>query len=100
MIHCVFTREIWFMTLQQFGLQGFTPTTDDDVAQWWVTLAAAVPKKVRKALNGLVILTARSIWLERNNRVFDRVASTAMTVCTRIRQEFELWIAAGLCGEM
>ena len=100
MVQCVFAHEVWFRTMQLVGMQGFAPAPDTDVAPWWTTLSAAIPKEKRKTLNSLVILTVRSIWLERNCRVFDRVASTATAVCSRIRHELELWIAASLCREI
>lgn len=100
MVRCVFALEVWFAVLQQVGLQRYTPTPNTDTAQWWTTLVAATPKTQRKAINGLIILTARSIWLERNSRVFDHIASPRGAVCNRIRQEFALWRAAGISGEM
>ena len=99
MIQCVFAREVWFAVLQWLGLQSFTPAPDAVIEHWWPALAAAVPTRKKKAVNGLVTLTARSIWLERNSRVFDHVDSAPAVVCARIRSEFELWTAAGLCGE-
>ena len=99
LVRCVFMREVWFSVLQQLGLQGFTPAPDAMATQWWTNLVATIPtKQKRKEANGLVILTARMIWLERNSRVFDRVVSSAAQVCDRIRQEFALWATAGLRG--
>ena len=50
-------------------------------------------------MNGLIILTARCIWLERNKRVFDHIASSAQRVCFIIMREFEEWRRAGLGGK-
>ena len=51
-----------------------------------------------KEVNSVVILVARSLWLELNSRVFDKVATMSHEICRRIRVEFELWREAGLCG--
>ena len=65
LVQCVFAREVWHTVLQWRGLQGLTPGPDSTAAQWWTDLAAALPcKKMKKEVSGLVILTARFIWLE------------------------------------
>ena len=100
LVRCVYARELWFLVLQKLGLPQLTPTSDASTAQWWTQLARRISdKKKRKEINGLIILTARSIWLERNSRVFDQCASTTSAVFNRIEQEFALWRMAGICGD-
>lgn len=41
-------------------MQNFTPTATTEPSEWW-----AAPRKEKKKINGLIILTARMIWLER-----------------------------------
>jgi hypothetical protein len=65
-----------------------TPNADSKIAHWWSALSAAVPMKKRKEINSLVLLVARCIWLERNIRVFDKIAAMPMEVCRKIRTEF------------
>lgn len=45
----------------------------------------------RKELNALVSCTLRMIWLERNSRVFDRVALMPVLVIQKITEEFSMW---------
>ena len=46
----------------------------------------------------MVTLIARSLWFERNSRVFDKVATMSHEVCRMIKVEFKLWKDARLCG--
>ena len=74
-MQCVFAREVWYTILQPLRLHHFTPTTHSVLELWWPQISGAAPKQVRKELNSLICLVARSFWLERNSRVFDKVAS-------------------------
>ena len=96
MVRCVFNRDVWFTILVQFNLHQFMPTAATEPAEWWHALTAAVPSRDRRKINGLVILTARCIWLERNRRVFEQKISPVATVYNRILHEFTLWARAGL----
>jgi hypothetical protein len=68
------------------------PTADATLDTWWPELSVAVPAESKKELNALVILVSRELWLERNARVFDKVA----TLCRRIKAEFSQWERAKL----
>ena len=57
-----------------------------------------MPRSRRKEVNSLIILVARSLWLERNNRVFGIVATMPWAVSRKIRVEFDLWLMAKLYG--
>ena len=98
LFRCVFAREVWFRVLMLFNLHRFIPSATTEPTIWWQALTASVSPKERRKINGLIILTARSIWLQRNCRVFDRKFSTASAVCNRIQQVFTLWEKAGLGG--
>jgi hypothetical protein len=99
-LQCSFSREIWYHILLGYRLHRFTPTVDSELADWWSSLSDAVPKENRKELNALVtlVLVSRCIWLERNSRVFDKFATLPMPVIRRIKEEFEQWRRAKLCG--
>ncbi|KAK1664356.1 hypothetical protein QYE76_052515 [Lolium multiflorum] len=74
-VQCSYARQIWYMFLLPRRLHKFTPSPTDNIDTWWSSISEAVPRKDRKELNSLVILTARCLWLERNSRVFDKFAS-------------------------
>jgi hypothetical protein len=95
-VQCSFSHHIWFELLAPYNLQHLVPSTDSTVATWWQALAEAVPERGRKELNTFVVLVARSLWLERNARVFDRAAVMPAELCRRIKEEFKLWASARL----
>jgi hypothetical protein len=67
------------------------PTADATLDTWWPELSVAVPAESKKELNALVILVSRELWLERNARVFDKIATLPMELCKRIKAEFAQW---------
>jgi hypothetical protein len=95
-VQCSYSRQVWFELLAPYNLQHLVSSADSTVASWWQALAAAVPERGRKELNIFVVLVARSLWLERNARVFDRAAVMPTKLCRRIKEEFKLWVSARL----
>jgi hypothetical protein len=66
----VFSREVWFKELTKSGWQQMAPGVDDRLPDWWLHRQKVVAWARRKAFDSLVFLTLRSLWLERNMRVF------------------------------
>ena len=97
-LQCSFARQIWFEVLSSYGLQHVTPDGNSEISTWWQAVSAAAPRIARKEVNSMVFLIVRALWLERNSRVFDKVATMAHEVWRRIKVEFELWREARLCG--
>ncbi|CAM0905803.1 unnamed protein product [Alopecurus aequalis] len=97
-LQCSFSRQVWHDVLTPYSLQHLTPEVDASLQAWWPSISNATPKTLGKEVNSLIILVARSLWLERNSRVFDKVATMARECLQRILAEFELWRSAGLCG--
>jgi hypothetical protein len=81
-------------------LHRLTSASSDSIDTWWSKLSNAVPRKDQKEINSMVILVARFLWLERNNRVFDKLATMPSKLCRRIRAEFDQWKRAKLCGQL
>jgi hypothetical protein len=100
MVQCSFSRQIWYTLLLEYRLHRFTPDIHAEFATWWTSLSEALPRSKKKEINALVILVVRSIWLERNSRVFDRFATLPMEVCRKLRVEFAQWKRAKLCGDV
>jgi hypothetical protein len=48
-------------------------------------------RKDGRVANSLIMLIMRSLWLERNARVFDGVRSSAALVAQHIAEEWSLW---------
>lgn len=81
-------------------LHRFTPRADDEIKSWWPRLSSPVTGDRRKELNSLVCCTFRMIWLEGNNRVFERTAAVESIVTLRIRTGFALWLLARTSGSV
>ena len=97
-VQCSYAREVWYGVLLPYRLHRFTPNSTSTLQDWWPVLSAAVSRRRRRAINSLVILVARCLWLERNSRVFDRYATMPWIVTKKIADEFELWKKAKLRG--
>jgi hypothetical protein len=54
---------------------------------WWPDVAATSPRDKSKDFNSVVLLVIRSIWLERNARVFNGAISMAIAVANGIHEE-------------
>jgi hypothetical protein len=70
LVGCGFSREVWFQVLSSCGLQQWTPSPDDRIAEWWTRARKGIPKARRKCFDSLLILVFWSLWLQRNSRVF------------------------------
>lgn len=56
LIGCVFSRQIWALTLQSLHLEAITPNgTELGFLSWWARSGKMVPKNIRKGLNTLCI---------------------------------------------
>jgi hypothetical protein len=73
------------MMLLPYRLHRYTPDASGVIDTWWSKLSDAVIKKDRKELNSMVIIVTRCLCLERNSRVFDKLATMPAEVCPRIR---------------
>jgi hypothetical protein len=70
-LHCPYARAIWAGIVAQLGLPDITPTGDFGINDWWLQETARFTKVDRRSGNSLIMLTPRSLWLERNARVFE-----------------------------
>jgi hypothetical protein len=95
LIQCVMARETWFKILCPLGCQHLTLLPNNTTVQWWLTSRKVVTKAHRKVFDSLVLLVAWSLWLERNNRVFNRKISTVVAVISCILCRVKIWGRAG-----
>lgn len=100
LLGCSFARQVWYSVLLLWRLHMFTPQAVDALTSWWPRLSAAVAGERKKEVNALVCCTLRMLWLERNSRVFDRIAAVESVVTSRARHEFALWLLARSSGSV
>lgn len=56
LLQCPFSRETWHYCLQPLGLRNLQPTTDDELAFWWLSSHLQLPVTTKKAFDALVLL--------------------------------------------
>jgi hypothetical protein len=66
----------------------FTSTED-----WWLQVRKYAPKSIRQDFDAVVILVR--IWKECNSRVFENIQHSVEEVFDLIREDINLWRAAG-----
>ena len=89
---------IWFEVFSGLGRPELAPSGIDDLEAWWMAVALHWPVKDAPKIRSLVLLVMRSIWLERNNRVFDRIARTEVTLLDAIMADAARWnLVGGFC---
>jgi hypothetical protein len=90
-LQCPLATTVWLAAFQLQGWHPPMPTATSTIREWWPAAELATTTGNRRDLNSLVILDIRSLWLERNTRVFDARASSAMDVSRRIADEWPTW---------
>ncbi|KAG2566297.1 hypothetical protein PVAP13_7NG199617, partial [Panicum virgatum] len=85
LVSCVFTRQFWVHTLQQFGLQTLAPQLDDHCfIHWWGETSSR--------------FSGQLVWKHRNYCVFDGGTPNLSRVMAAFREEVQLWSVAGARG--
>jgi hypothetical protein len=91
---CEYTKAVWTRIRSRLGLSCVSPT--EDMLDWWCEARKSVHKMDRGTFDAGVILVTWIVWKERNARVFDGRATSAVHLCATIVDEWETWKAAGL----
>jgi hypothetical protein len=85
-LDCPFAKVVWADTNSE--LRTPLPSPAAPLSDWW-------PEAVeRKTANSLISLVIRSLWLERNARVFDKIKTSPQEIVRRIRDEWHLWLSS------
>jgi hypothetical protein len=66
---------------------------ESNLERWWTEAWKRVRKLDRRRIDSMVIITAWTLWKQRNARVFGHVREqkNPMQVLEAIREEFQLW---------
>jgi hypothetical protein len=68
----------------------------DTLVNWWLRSRDLVPLPRRAAFDSLVILVARQLWLECNDRIFHATACLPAQLIAKLTRTVDDWSNAGL----
>jgi hypothetical protein len=63
------------------------------ISAWCPEAMARLSKAVAKTANSFIMLTMRSLWLERNVRVFENSHQSAAQVLDNVVEEWSSWVS-------
>jgi hypothetical protein len=97
---CPYARLVWTGCLQATGLRVDIPQVGDTLEGWWLEARSGVTVANRRGFDTLVILVARTLWKQRNARVFANTSQQFGTeqIILKIREEFSLLMFAKFGG--
>jgi hypothetical protein len=82
--------------VRKYGWSNLARAVEEDIAGWWLHPRDLVPKSHSPVFDSLVLLVARIIWLERNNRVFSRTSLSPAQLVQRLELLLEDWCSVRL----
>ena len=100
LLHCVFSREVWFRLFRRHGWQALVPTGQDVTIDWWLASRKRVHKSSRATFDSLFALIIWRLWNERNERVFRTASKFPHQLVDKIDEELSWWCSAGLVAPL
>jgi hypothetical protein len=91
-LQCPYATVVWSGTWQRLGLAIPLSDVQSNLEEWWPAAVEHLSRDDSMRANSLIMLALRSLWLERNARVFDNVHSPAVAVVNLVVQEWGLWL--------
>jgi hypothetical protein len=91
-LQCPFAQSVWATACQRLGFNLAVPSVQSSLSEWWPSAVEHLSRADSKMANSFIMLTLRSLWLERNARVFDDVQKNATCVVHELVGEWELWL--------
>jgi hypothetical protein len=91
-LQCPFARDVWTSACQQVGFSITAPTVQITLPEWWPSVVGHLSRVDSKKANSFIMLTVRSLWLERNARVFHNAQKVARYIVNEIAKKWVLWL--------
>jgi hypothetical protein len=88
-LQCPYAMTIWAGAAVRLGLPSIVPSEQAAIGEWWPEAMARFAPRDRKTANSFIMLVMRTLWLERNVRVFNRKATTAQTLLRLLLDEWK-----------
>jgi hypothetical protein len=92
-LQCPFAAQEQYGAAQRLGFTVAVPLAVSEIPEWWPQAVVGMAKHDAKNANSFIMLTMRSLWLERNARVFGGVSTSTALVIDVICIEWAEWIA-------
>ncbi|CAM0912886.1 unnamed protein product [Alopecurus aequalis] len=92
-VQCPFAIATWAGVCNRLGIQLMATGMQDRLADWWPMAVHDLPAPDQRTANSVIMLVIRSLWLERNARVFDNGPSTLGQVIETIVDEWKMWVS-------
>jgi hypothetical protein len=96
LLHCVYSREIWFCIFRRRGWLTLLPTDQDSTIAWWLASRKRISKVCRPLFDSVFALVVWRLWNERNERIFRSTTSLPHRLVDKISDELRDWSNAGL----
>jgi hypothetical protein len=89
MVQYPFSKEFWWLFSQEKGFSNLTPIAsgDESIRASWVSFRAKCTNSSWKDAEMRAIMGMRQLWLERNNRTFERAATNLQQVVQLAKDE-------------
>jgi hypothetical protein len=92
-LQCPFAMAIWAGAVARLGLPNIVPSEHAAIGEWWPEATARFTPSDRRTANSFIMLVMRTLWLERNARVFNQKATTAQTLLRLLLDEWKAWMS-------
>jgi hypothetical protein len=73
---CPFAVAIWTGAVTRLKLPNIVPSENAEIGEWWLAVVTRFAAVERRTANSFIMLVMRTLWLERNARVFERSSTT------------------------
>jgi hypothetical protein len=91
-LRCPFTLAIWTGVVARLRLPNIVTSENAEIGEWWPAVVERFIVADRRTANSFIMLVMRTLWLERNARVFERSPTTAQSTLRLMLEEWGLWL--------
>jgi hypothetical protein len=91
-LRCPFALAIWTGVVARLRLPNIVPSENAEIGEWWPAAVERFAVADRRMANSFIMLVMRTLWLERNARVFERSPTTAQSTLQLMLEEWGLWL--------
>jgi hypothetical protein len=92
-LQCPFATAIWTGAITRLGLPNIVPSGRAELGEWWPLAVNRFAASERRTANSFISLVVRTLWLERNARVFNRQCTSAQVSLRLVLDEWKSWLA-------